>query len=135
MQDFDLKCIAKPVASCPARETSPRALPYVVKVALEATMLNQQRRKGNSSMQDVLSRVQKAFESAFHIDPQTVTIDSSPEDIPAWDSMGHVELASSLERTFGLTFDVDDLMEMENVKEILRIVQSKLEKVPSAQVQ
>ena len=46
-----------------------------------------------------------------------------------------MELASSLERTFGLTFDVDDLMEMENVKEILRIVQSKLEKVPSAQVQ
>ena len=26
----------------------------------------------------VLSRVQKAFESAFHIDPQNVTIDSSP---------------------------------------------------------
>jgi acyl carrier protein len=83
----------------------------------------------------VLSRVQKAFESAFHIDPRTVTIDSSPDDISKWDSMGHVELASSLERTFGLTFDVDDLMEMENVKEILRIVQSKLEKVPSVQVQ
>jgi acyl carrier protein len=90
--------------------------------------------KGNSGMEDVLSRVQKAFESAFHIDPQTVTIDSSPDDISAWDSMGHVELASSLERTFGLTFDVDDLMEMENVKEILRIVQSKLEKVPSATI-
>jgi len=31
--------------------------------------------------------------------------------------MGHVELASSLERAFGLSFDVDDLMAMENVKE------------------
>jgi len=90
--------------------------------------------KGKSSMDDLLARVQEAFESAFHIDPKTVTIDSSPNDISAWDSMGHVELASSLERTFGLTFDVDDLMEMENVKEILRIVQSKLEKVPSAQI-
>jgi len=86
-------------------------------------------------MEDLLARVQKAFESAFHIDPQTVTIDSTPDDIPAWDSMGHVELASSLERTFGLTFDVDDLMEMENVKEILRIVQSKLDKVQGAQIQ
>jgi len=85
-------------------------------------------------MDDLLARVQEAFESAFHIDPKTVTIDSSPNDISAWDSMGHVELASSLERTFGLTFDVDDLMEMENVKEVLRIVQSKLEKVPSAQI-
>lgn len=85
-------------------------------------------------MEDLLARVQKAFESAFHIDPQTVTIDTTPKDIPAWDSMGHVELASSLERAFGLTFDVDDLMEMENVKEIFRIVQSKLDKVQGAQL-
>jgi acyl carrier protein len=86
-------------------------------------------------MEDLLARVQKAFESAFHIDPQTVTIDTTPNDIPAWDSMGHVELASCLERAFGLTFDVDDLMEMENVKEIFRIVQSKLDKVQGAQLQ
>jgi acyl carrier protein len=86
-------------------------------------------------MEDVLARVQKAFEDAFHINPQTVTIDTTPKDVPAWDSMGHVELASSLERIFGLTFDVDELMEMENVKEISRIVQSKLAKVQRAQVQ
>jgi acyl carrier protein len=91
--------------------------------------------EGNSSMEDVLARVQKAFESAFHVDPQTVTIDSTPGDIPAWDSMGHVELVSSLERAFGLSFDVDDLMGMENVKEICRIVQSKFDKVPGAQLQ
>jgi acyl carrier protein len=85
-------------------------------------------------MQDVLARVRKAFEWAFHIDPQTVTIDTTPDDIPAWNSLGHVELASSLERAFGLTFDVDDLMEMENVRAILGIVQSKLDKVPSAEL-
>jgi len=45
-----------------------------------------------------------------------------------------VTLASSLEKEFGLTFDVDDLMEMENVKEICRIVQSKLGKVGNAQL-
>lgn len=86
-------------------------------------------------MEDVLTRVQKAFESAFHIDPETVTIDTTPNDIPAWNSMGHVELASSLECAFDLTFDVDDLMEMENVKAIMKIVQSKFDKVSSAQLQ
>jgi len=48
--------------------------------------------------------------------------------------MGHVELASSLERAFGLSFDVDDLMAMENVKEICRVVQSKLGKVQGVRV-
>jgi len=77
-------------------------------------------------MQDVLARVQRAFSSAFDVEPGSITIDTVPGDIKAWDSMGHVTLASSLEQEFGLTFDVDELMEMENVREIVRIVQAKL---------
>ncbi|HZY47564.1 MAG TPA: acyl carrier protein [Candidatus Bathyarchaeia archaeon] len=75
-----------------------------------------------------------AFSSTFDVDPQIVTLESTPNDIPAWDSMGHVELASSLEHAFGVTFDVDDLMAMENVKEICRVVQSKLGEVQSERV-
>jgi len=77
-------------------------------------------------MQDVLARVQRAFNSAFDVEPGSVTIDTVPGDIRAWDSMGHVTLASSLEQEFGVTFDVDELMEMENVREIVRILQAKL---------
>jgi len=83
-------------------------------------------------MDEVLDKVRTAFKSAFDIDPQAITIDTVPEDIPAWDSMGHVTLASGLESVFGLTFDVDDLMAMENVKEICRVVQSKLGKLQGA---
>ena len=79
-------------------------------------------------MEDVLVKVQQAFKSAFDIDPQTVNLATTPGDIPAWDSMGHVTLASNLERAFGLSFDVDDLMEMENVEKIVSVVQSKLGK-------
>lgn len=85
-------------------------------------------------MEEVLAKVKAAFHSTFDIDPQIVTLDSTPNDISAWDSMGHVELASSLEQAFGLSFDVDDLMAMENVREICRVVQSKLGKVQDAPV-
>jgi len=85
-------------------------------------------------MEDLLAKVQEAFNSAFDIDPQTVGIDTTPNDIPAWDSMGHVALASSLERAFGLSFDVDDLMAMEDVKKILRVVQFKLGRAQREQV-
>jgi len=84
-------------------------------------------------MEELLTKVQTAFKSAFGVDPRTITMDTSPDNVPAWDSMGHVTLASSLESAFGLTFDVDDLMEMENVREICRVVQSKLGKVQSVQ--
>jgi acyl carrier protein len=76
-------------------------------------------------MQNVLAKVQKAFNSAFGLDPHLITMDTIPSDIEAWDSMGHVTLASSLEREFNVSFDVDELMEMENVKEIVRLLEAK----------
>jgi acyl carrier protein len=84
-------------------------------------------------MNQVLNKVQIAFQSAFDIDPASINMNTTPDNITAWDSMGHVTLASSLEKEFGLTFDVDDLMEMENVKEICRIVESKLGRLQNAQ--
>lgn len=87
---------------------------------------------GNVNNEELLVKVRSAFKSAFDIDPQTITINTVPSDVSAWDSMGHVTLASSLEQAFGLTFDVDDLMAMENVKEICRVVQSKLGQVQGA---
>jgi len=76
--------------------------------------------------------VQRAFSSAFDVEPGSVTIDTVPGDIKAWDSMGHVALASSLEQEFGLTLDVDELMEMENVREIVRVLQAKLARLDKA---
>jgi acyl carrier protein len=80
----------------------------------------------------LLGKIRSAFKSAFQVDPQTIDLNTVPSDVSGWDSMGHVTLASSLEQEFGLTFDVDDLMAMENVREIYRILQSKLGQVASA---
>jgi len=77
-------------------------------------------------MIDIFTGIQQAFHNAFDIDPQLVTMDSVPDDIPGWDSVGHLTLATNLESIFEMSLDVDELMEMENVREIVRIVKSKL---------
>jgi len=76
----------------------------------------------------VLNQVREAFKEAFEVDPQMVTLDTSASDIPGWDSVGHLSLASSLEQAFGISLDVDELIEMENVREIVRIVSAKIGK-------
>ena len=76
----------------------------------------------------ILIRVQDAFKAAFGIEPQSVSIETTASDISGWDSVGHLSLASSLEQVFGITLDVEDLMEMENVREIVRIITTKLSK-------
>jgi acyl carrier protein len=77
-------------------------------------------------MEEMLARIQRAFDLAFDQDSQPITLDTAPGDIAAWDSLGHVTLASTLEEEFRVSFDVDELMAMENVREIVRIVQAKL---------
>jgi acyl carrier protein len=79
-------------------------------------------------MDKLLTTIQEAFKAAFDVEPQSITIETKPTDIPAWDSMGHVALVSSLEQAFGLSFDVDDVMEMEDVRQIVRIVEARLAK-------
>ena len=76
----------------------------------------------------ILTNVQAAFKSAFDVNPQTVTMDTTASDIAGWDSVGHLSLAGTLEEIFEISLDVDDLMEMENVREIVRIVSAKLPK-------
>jgi len=77
-------------------------------------------------MDNVLTKVQNVFHEAFGVDSQLISLETTPNEVPAWDSVGHLDLASRLERAFGINLDVDDLMEMENVREIIRIVNSKL---------
>lgn len=77
--------------------------------------------------EDILTKTQEAFREAFNVDPLLVSLETRPDDIPGWDSLGQLALATSLEQVFGVNLDVDDLMEMESVREIVRIVQSKQE--------
>ena len=77
-------------------------------------------------MDDLLIKIQEAFHKAFGVDAQTISLETTPSEVPSWDSVGHLELASALEQSFGINLDVDDLMEMENVREIVRVIKSKL---------
>jgi acyl carrier protein len=74
----------------------------------------------------ILSNVQEAFKAAFDINPQLVSMETKADDIAVWDSVGHLSLAGNLEEIFGISLDVDELMEMESVREIVRIIKAKL---------
>ena len=78
-----------------------------------------------SDTDQVLPKVGEAFKAVFDIDPRSLTPETGAGDIPGWDSLGHLSLTTHLEQTLGITFDVDELMEMENVREIVRIISTR----------
>lgn len=66
-----------------------------------------------------------AFAAAFGTDGSMISPESTPGDIPGWDSLGHVRLVVELEKVFGTAFEVDEVMEMEDVAAILRVLSAK----------
>jgi len=75
---------------------------------------------------EILAKVRQVFRDTFNCEPGQISFDTKPEQVKGWDSLGHVTLASELEQAFGLSFEVDDLMEMEDVAAIVQIIRRKL---------
>jgi acyl carrier protein len=59
------------------------------------------------------------------IDPATVSDDSSPQTIAAWDSFNHLNLVLALEEAFHVTLEADDVLEMGSVARIRDVLRRR----------
>jgi acyl carrier protein len=69
-----------------------------------------------------LDKYTKAFVDSFDVDPAVLPT-CSYRSIPVWDSIGHMGLMATLEETFGITLETEDIIDFssfEKGKEILR---------------
>ena len=53
---------------------------------------------------------------------EDITDDLGPDEIESWDSLGHVELVTSLEEVFEISLDVVDISRMYTVGGIKKIL-------------
>lgn len=57
-----------------------------------------------------MEKYQKAFVDAFAIEASTLPT-LAYQAIPNWDSVGHMGLMAVLEESFGITLDIDDIID------------------------
>jgi acyl carrier protein len=70
-------------------------------------------------------RLANLFEKTFGLEKERFSINMQPEDVPNWDSIGHMNLIMYMEQEFNQHFEVDDIMEMSSPAKILEILKSK----------
>lgn len=51
------------------------------------------------------------FVEALGIDEEQINSELKYQDIPEWDSVGHMELISELEDTFDISMETDDIID------------------------
>jgi acyl carrier protein len=60
-------------------------------------------------------RLYKTMAAVLGIPELSLTEESSPDTIPAWDSLNHLNVIMAMEQEFGVEFSPDDVMSMLNV--------------------
>lgn len=76
---------------------------------------------------DTLEKVIEIVASTCGIDKSEITENSMVGDFPAWDSVGHLSILSSVEEAFDISFEPEEMMEMEDVKDIVNAVNAKMQ--------
>lgn len=54
-----------------------------------------------------------------------ITDDLAMKDVEAWDSLKHMELIVSVENTFGIELSFDEIVAMQTVSEIKRVLRQR----------
>lgn len=75
---------------------------------------------------DTLEKVIEIVATTCDVDKSEVNENSTVGDFPAWDSVGHLSILSSVEEAFDISFEPEEMMEMEDVKDIVEAVNAKL---------
>ena len=75
---------------------------------------------------DILEKVIEIVATTCDVDKSEVIESSMVGDFPAWDSVGHLSILSSVEEAFDISFEPEEMMEMEDVKDIVAAVNTKL---------
>ena len=72
---------------------------------------------------DNLEKYRKVFSKSLSVDETKVNEKLKYNDIPEWDSIGHMTLMSGLEEEFNISLETDDIVDFssfEKGKEILK---------------
>jgi acyl carrier protein len=69
-----------------------------------------------------ISKYKQAFVDSFSIDLKLLNKDLKYNEIPEWDSIGHMTLMSDLEEKFKISIDTDDIVDFSSFKKGIEIL-------------
>jgi len=70
--------------------------------------------------------ITNAFRNAMRLDGKFALRDEmSFDDVPGWDSIGHMNLVTELESQFGVTLDMDEIVAMDSVRAVRDVIARK----------
>jgi acyl carrier protein len=73
----------------------------------------------------IYKKLNNIFREVFDDDSLTVKPSTNAADIPDWDSVNHIRLIVSIESEFKVRFAVNEIEELKDVGDLVRLLQTK----------
>lgn len=70
-------------------------------------------------------RVLALAAGVFRVPASQLSLGSRIEQVPGWDSVGHLDLIAALERDFGLTLGLNDMMQIRCIGDAVRLIEAR----------
>ena len=74
----------------------------------------------------ILEKISTAFTQVLEHSNFTLTDATTADDVDGWESITHMMIISEIETMFGIKFKLMDLMNMNNIGDLVKIIQSKV---------
>lgn len=75
---------------------------------------------------EIFEKLNNVFRDVFDDDNINLTDQTNSADIEDWDSLEHINLIVSVEQEFGIKFNMNEVISMNNVGEMVDIIISRL---------
>jgi len=73
----------------------------------------------------IAKKIIEIIQNTFSTNTQKITIETTPNDIDEWDSLGQIMLVQAIEEAFEVSFELDELLNFDSVKNIIEILTKK----------
>jgi len=70
-------------------------------------------------------RLENAIRKVFPIDGDSIDENWTSDEIPEWDSVGHLDLIMEVEREFAMKIEIEEMFEIEKLGDIEAILLKK----------
>lgn len=72
-------------------------------------------------------QVKNIIAGILEVPVASINEDTAIGDIPAWDSLHHLQIIAMIENTFGFRFTPDVMMDLEDVGDIVSAVEARVQ--------
>ena len=77
-------------------------------------------------LDDIYRKMTAIFQDVFDDDSIVVTPELTARDIAEWDSLNHIRLILTVQKSFGIAFSAAQTANLKNVGDLADLIQSKM---------